>query len=158
MIEWLKTSVLGIILLGAIGSLLAVGLVKIGIFALNRLFRPALGSIIGTALSFIYAPELIFERLRTSAGVHELIATSTIMLATFVFSAGAFLAGFTMAVIGVGLSSSYLLFSGSLLFFCNLPFFILSAKNIVKFYDAFMSTIDAEAIKLARKGKTAHKV
>ena len=56
MIDWLKTSIPGIVLLGALGSLVAIGLLKATAWATRRFFRPAADSVLGSVFVLLRAP------------------------------------------------------------------------------------------------------
>jgi hypothetical protein len=74
MLEWLKTSIAGIVLLGAIGSMLAVRILKLALFLIRRT-TPKVRSATDRVLLIFRAPHYVREHLHSSQHVPQLIVT-----------------------------------------------------------------------------------
>jgi hypothetical protein len=156
MIEWLKTSIPGIIILGAIGSMLAVGILKLAVTLLRRFAPPLRKHTIGRVLIFLRAPRYLIEHLHSSDDSKELIVTCIFVLAQFIFMALAMCMGFLMIVVGAASQSlsghrfPLIVFLGSLLFFLS-TFFTLHYMSILTLiYYSHMKQTDAAAIVQSR--------
>lgn len=101
MIEWLKTSIPGLILLGAVGSMLAVGILKLAVVCIRRAFAPAFHSATGRVFTLFRASHYIVEHLRESDDPRELIVTCMIVLAGFFFDCICMAMGFLFFAIGI---------------------------------------------------------
>jgi hypothetical protein len=159
MIEWLKTTIPGIILLGALGSVLAVGLLKVTAVAISRFLRPATKSVLGRAFVFLRSPHYVVEYLRSSStDIRELIVTCTFLLASVVFACEFIVIGILIMVVSASLDqikpgthfSDFSLFFGSFLFFSGI---ILGKKIlglITQVYDIYMKRAEDDAAAKAR--------
>ena len=159
MIEWLKTSVPGIILLGAFGSLLAVGLLKVTAVAIRRLLGPATNSVLGRAFVFLRSPHYVLEYLRSSStDIRELIVTCTILLGTLMLVCVLFAVGMLLMASGGSLDqikpgtrfSNFCLFGGSFIFFIG----VITGRRVVGFitqvYNIYMKRAEDDAAAKAR--------
>ena len=98
MIEWLKTSLPGIIILGAIGGVGTVAILKIGAAIADRYGPPALTNTLGRLYVALNASRHVVDHLRSSNDPRELIVTCFLLSIQFVFSVGTMCAAFVGAV------------------------------------------------------------
>lgn len=156
MIDWLKTSIPGIIILGAIGSMFAVGILKLAVALLGRYAPPLRKHTIGRVLIFLRAPKYLTEHLHSSDDSKKLIVTCTFVLAEFMFMALAMCLGFLMVVVGAAFQSisgqrfSLIAFLGSLLFFLSTFFTLHYMSVLTLIYYSHMKETDDAAIVQAR--------
>jgi hypothetical protein len=153
MIEWLKTSILGLILLGAVGSILAVGVLKLSAFLIQRLFKPAFHSTAGRVFVLLRASHYVIEHLRRSDDPRELIVTCMIALGSFLFISTAALAGFLFFAVGIATQhadpdaaiGSEMILSGSLLFFIGTFLSLRLLRIMWAIYEVHMRSVEERA-------------
>jgi hypothetical protein len=154
MIEWLRTSIPGIILLGAAGSILALLLLKAIRVIIHRTLAPfGKKTFFWTFLTF-RTPHYVIEHLRSSTDIRELIVTSALFLSLLIsFASLALLLAILMIVIALYILSTpgrdtegqTVLLTTSFFFFICL---IISARLsawLLQLYMVYMKTADDAA-------------
>lgn len=93
MIEWLKTSILGMVLLGALGSVLAVFVIAA--------CRPLIARTATSTLIFFHKPRLAAEHFRKSADVRKLVVSCAFLLGAAISFGTLSLTTFGLLYLGV---------------------------------------------------------
>lgn len=152
-IEWLKTSIAGIILLGAIGSVVAVVLLKSVAFLAGRLLPPAKSSLLRIAFGFFRGPALIVEHLKSSQDPREVLVTIMLFLALQILTCAGIVTGTVLSAIGAIAPAenvsfaNMLVFYGSLMTCLNMFFFILCMRHMFAIYMIYMGHAESSAKK-----------
>lgn len=98
-ITWLKTSILGTILLGAISSILAVGILRL----LARLPARYRSPLLRKLVSYLYipyrSPHSVLEHLRASSDPRTVVVTCVVLLAQFCFFSLLLCSGFILVTL-----------------------------------------------------------
>ncbi|MEP7010787.1 MAG: hypothetical protein ABJC13_10720 [Acidobacteriota bacterium] len=116
--EWLKSSVPGLILLGAMGSLLALAAVRLLGSLIERWFKPARTAL----LRVVRAPGSFGKTLGRVGSAKSVASMCALALAFFLFCVGCCFFGASMVFAGVfarplvGQHASFLIFGGSLFY------------------------------------------
>jgi len=158
MIDWLKTTIPGIILLGAVGSILAVGIIKVCTLLFSRVLKPTMNSALGFAFAAMRGPHYVVEYLRTSTDVRELIVTCTLLHSYVVFFAAFSVIGIATSIAGVLMKtdevltgmSRYWVLGGSFLFFISVIGVKFILNVIWELYFIYMKQADEQALVRAR--------
>lgn len=147
-IDWLKTTIPGIILLGAVGSIVAVAVLKTLAWAAARVFPPAKSSILRTLYGFHRGPSLIIEHLRSSQEPRELLVTITLLLSLQIVMGASLAVGVLLIPMGavsrpqnVDLAQR-LVFSGSMLAFVSAFFLAGTARLLFSIYMVHMGEVE----------------
>ncbi|MFM5314459.1 hypothetical protein ACET9R_03725 [Aeromonas veronii] len=99
-LEWLKTSIPGIIFLGAIGSICAVGFLKMAAHCAALWGLPAKNLIYRVIYYSLYGRKIIFEHFKGNHSTRELLVT-IITLGVFNISMAMFLStGLIIVILG----------------------------------------------------------
>src|SRR6266478_2603573 len=152
MIEWLRTTIPGIIILGAIGSILAVVVLRVCRSLLIRLLKPLGIRIASVAVFFFRVEHHIIEYLRSSSDVRELITTCTVFLAVLILWACLTLASLMLLLVGVLISTlapndfngPILTFAGSFSAFSFAILWQTELRAILQLYYLYMEKVDRE--------------
>lgn len=156
MLGSLKNSILGIVLLGAIGSLLAVGILKLSAFILRRIVKPKVNSIIGAISAGIEGPFRVIDQLGDSSDVRQVLVTAIALIAIEVFSASLFVFGgvilFVSAALPPSARSAISVLFGSTSFFLGLFLIRKSLNYVFALYSVYMGEIEE---KVAQIGKNS---
>lgn len=156
MIEWLKTSLLGIIILGAFGSMLAIAILKAMDPLIHRIGPPILKRTLGRALLVMRAQKHFIDYLRSSKDSRELIVTCTVTLAFFgswmVFMSLGFVGVIVMRVTHKNFDSSQLLsmILGWVVVFTCAFFAFNNLTLLVRIYNLHMEHAEAASIAQAK--------
>ncbi|WP_332734381.1 hypothetical protein [Flavihumibacter sp.] len=147
-IEWIKTSIPGIILLGAIGSILAAALLKLLALVVARWLLPAKSSLTKYVYGFRNGPQLVIEHLKASQDPRELLVTVALILAAQILVGGGIATGTVLTALGSishsqnAEASQHLIFSGSFLSFISLLFFAKLTRHLLAIYMIHMSAVE----------------
>lgn len=99
-IEWLKTSIPGIVILGAVGSIFAVLVLKLLGFLLQRPLLQMRSTLLRPILGAVRGPSLIIDYLKTSKDPRELVVTIALLLSLAVLTCAGIAAGTVLVGLG----------------------------------------------------------
>jgi hypothetical protein len=152
LIEWLKTSILGIIILGAIGSILSFFIIKIFAYCATRWLSPMRSLAYRTFYHTIYGGKVVAEHFK---GVHSSRELFVTMIITGVFNIGMnifLVTGLIVTILGsihlnqdIELGQS-LSFFGSFLTCTAGLMSIKSIRQLYKIYIIYMGPVEKSAI------------
>lgn len=158
MIEWFKTTLLGTIALGACGSILAVGILKLAL-ALVRRISPTLGRTgERIVVAFAYAPQRILEHIKTSRNTNELIVFCLLLLFQISYAITGVVIGMILFVV-VSLSPKvdelrFIQVLSQVLLFTSCFVWIYTVRYAFMTYDVFLGDVDAKAMETRRTRET----
>ena len=162
MIEWLRTSIPGIILLGAAGSILAMALLKVSRTVIYRILMRFGQEAHIIFVQFFRVPYYVLEHLRSSTDVRELIVTSVLLLAIFILWTSVALISAMFMAVGVALALNSptqakgfpILLGASFFFFFNLLVSGEAFGWLMRLYTVHMKNADREAVAKAHADAT----
>jgi hypothetical protein len=100
MIDWLKSTIPGIVILGAIGCIIAVGILRVSALIVARVLTPAVGSAIRVLLILRNGPNQTAKYLHDYGTTREIVAGCALFMVLTVFNANLALAGFLLPAFG----------------------------------------------------------
>lgn len=158
-IEWLKSSISGIIILSAIGSILSVGFLKLTTYCIARWGSPAKNLSYRALYYSLYGRKIVIDYLKGEHSTRELLVT-IITLGVFNIIMTIFLVtGLIISILGAinvkhNLEISLqLTFFGSFLVFTSGFLSIRSSLNLYQIYTIFMGDIEKSAIDKAIRNR-----
>ncbi|WP_323883113.1 hypothetical protein [Aeromonas hydrophila] len=158
-IEWLRTSISGIIILGALGSILSVGLLKLTAYCIARWGSPAKNLAYRVLYYSLYGRKIVIEHLKGEHSTHELLVT-IITLGVFNIIMTIFLVtGLIIVILGaINIEqnielSLQLTFFGSFFVFTSGFMSISSSRHLYQIYTIFMGNIEKSAIDKAIRNR-----
>ncbi|WP_421315085.1 hypothetical protein [Aeromonas veronii] len=152
LIEWLKTSIFGMVILGAIGSILAFFIINSFIYCATRWLSPMRGLAYRVFYHIIYGEKVVTEHFKGTHSSRELFVTM-IIIGVFNIGMNIFLVtGLIVTILGsihvkqdIELGQS-LSFFGSFLTCTAGLMSIKSIRQLYNIYNIYMGPVEKSAI------------
>lgn len=149
--EWFKTSILGIIVLGSVGSLIAVAILKVAVIMTRKVIRPGIHTIWGKIFLLSRSPYYVIEMLKERGDPARVAVTCTMLLFTGIMGVGLALSSQLFFVLGIlypitSLSSFSLFVATIIVSSCGFSLGVFTTRLAYKFifalYEAYMDDIE----------------
>jgi len=160
MIEWLKSSILGIVILGALGSLLAWAFIKAVGWFVRRVVQPAADSYLARLFVRKTAPRYLLEHLSASADPREVAVASSFYGTRLTLDWIGVFGGLILICLGTAVFrlspgdslAVAMTFAGSFSMFTSVSRATRNARMLSDMYDMFVGDAN-EAAKVRAEGE-----